>query len=356
MGQRAVIYMPADKTITHSPKRLGKVVIIGWREEEKHAEFNYAEQIASKTDYPAMVVLNPGTFKGQPGETEWFHFFGKRHRKSKDAMDHRFFRMAVPYMRAMDIFSEILQEKNIRAILGGHSKRATSAYTAAAMDPKRVAGVVLLSNEAPFYLPKYREGYLKPVSIIENQKYIQCPVIYIGATNEDGYEMFNINRIQASLKKPWTLEIIPNHQHSTDSEVQFTNWMMWVSHVFDGRPLTQIRDLSYEETPTGTVFRAHIDSPNKLIDIRFWYVYNDDPAFWRDLVWYRAFYSVHKKSDTLYEAHVMGKLPDAWMVEVKDSALGVPGYVSSMPQDITHQETKWRPSRGQRSRLWEEKK
>jgi hypothetical protein len=53
---------------------------------------------------------------------------------------------------------------------------------------------------------------------------------------------------------------------------------------------------------------------------------------------------------------VAGKLPDAWLVEVKDISGGYAAYLSSLPQDITHKPTKERVSRGSRSRLWEPKK
>ena len=62
-----------------------------------------------------------------------------------------------------------------------------------------------------------------------------------------------------------------------------------------------------------------------------------------------------EKNGDLYEAFLPGKLPDAWLVEVKDLARGAAGYVSSAPQDITHKETKERVSRGSRSRNWEPK-
>ena len=58
----------------------------------------------------------------------------------------------------------------------------------------------------------------------------------------------------------------------------------------------------------------------------------------------------------IYEGFVKGKLPDAWLVEVKDTALGFPGYVTSLPQDITGKKTETRTSRGSRSRYWEPKK
>ena len=40
------------------------------------------------------------------------------------------------------------------------------------------------------------------------------------------------------------------------------------------------------------------------------------------------------------------------MIEVKDIAAGRPGYVTSLPQDITGKQTMRRISRGSRSRNW----
>jgi len=116
--------------------------------------------------------------------------------------------------------------------------------------------------------------------------------------------------------------------------------------------LTVIRDLAYEENGEGTLFRCRIDSPNRILQAKIFYVYCDDVPFWRDLMWYPSFLS--QKGD-VYETFVPGKLPDAWLVEVKDSAHGFPGYLSSLPQDITHLPTKTRYSRGWRSRNWEPK-
>jgi len=59
--------------------------------------------------------------------------------------------------------------------------------------------------------------------------------------------------------------------------------------------------------------------------------------------------------DGIWEGYVKGKLPDAYMIEVKDTAMGYPGYVSTLLQDITHKEVKRRHSRGSRSRNWAEK-
>jgi hypothetical protein len=251
----------------------------------------------------------------------------------------------------------------IRAIVGGHSKRATSAYTAAAVDPERIVGVVYMGNESTW--ESLAEPPWRTVSPEFNRAHVKAKVLYIGGTNEDGYRMFNINRIQEMMGGEWTIEMVPNYRHSSMSETHFLDWRMWVAHLFDGRPLTAISDLSFREVEdgfmwggrsvaAGTVFRARIMSPNKIIQAKVWYVHNDDPPYWRDLVWYPEF--MVDAGGGIWEGYVSGKLPDAWLVEVKDTSMGAPGYLTSLPQDITGLPTATRTSRGSRSRLWEPKK
>jgi pimeloyl-ACP methyl ester carboxylesterase len=295
-----------------------------------------------------MVLPIPGEYDGHDGESCWVYFLRAQLTDTQDPIDHQYFRFAIPYLTAIDVFAAILDEKNIRAVIGGHSKRAPAAFNAAAMDPGRVAGVVYMGMESVF--AGYEGKAWVGISPVHSQEFVRCPVLYLGATNEDGYEMFNISRLQAKMNPPWTVEVIPNYRHAVSSEVQILDWMMWISHVFEGRPLTRIRDLRAEQNEEGTVFRAQIDSPNKIIQTKVWYVYNDDPPYWRDLMWYPVYLA---KAGELYEAFLPGKLPDAWFVEVKDLARGAAGYVSSVPQDITHKETKERVSRGWRSRNWE---
>lgn len=356
-GHPSVIFLPADPRIYRSPARRGKVVVVGQRSIDGLATGpwsgsylgNYGEPIASRTDYPTMIVPVPGEYDGTGGKE--IPFSRMVVPGSQDLIDHCFLRLAVPYLRALDVLADILKEKDIRAIIGGHSKRATSAFTAAAADPKRVAGVVYMGNESTF--AGMENNFEKPLSPFYTSKYLGGPVLYIGGTNEDGYEMFNINRIEARLERPWTVAMVPNYPHSAQSEKHFMNWQMWVSHVFDGRPITKIEKLSYEETKEGTTFRVHVDSPNKIIQVAVWYVYCDDEPYWRDLMWYSEF--MYDRGAGSYEGYVKGKLPDAWLVEVKDIANGFAGYVTSLPTDITHKATKTRVSQGSRSRNWQPK-
>jgi len=181
------------------------------------------------------------------------------------------------------------------------------------------------------------------------QDQVDVPVFYLGATNEDGYRMFNVNIMQERLRRPMTIEMIPNYCHSNFSEIQFMDFMMWITHVFDGRPLSRISDVSHQRQQGRTIFRARIESEAKIQVVKTWYVYTDDAA-WRDLMWYHLL--MHKVGD-YYEATLSGKIPDAFMVEVGDIALGFPGYVSSTPRKLTDKAVIERQSRGSLPRLWE---
>jgi hypothetical protein len=349
MEHEAAIFLPADPQVNAAPERRGKVVVVGQRLGDEPVVWNYGEPIAARTGYPTMVVSVPGAFDGQDGEGKWIYFTSDLGKQTQDPTDHNYFRLAVCYLRALDVLGKVLGIEDLHAVIGGHSKRATSAFTAAAIDPERIAGVVYMGNESTF--EPMEQDYRRPMSPLQTQQYLRCPVFYIGATNEDGYEMFAINHIQSQMRRPWTIEVIPNYRHASNSEKQFMDWQMWVAHVFDGRPLASIGDLSHEETPQGIRFRARVESPNKIVMVKFWYTYCDDEPYWRDLVWYPTF-GAKALGDGYYESVADGKTPDAWLVEVKDTAMGFPGYVSSLPQDITHKATAVRKSRGSRSRQW----
>jgi pimeloyl-ACP methyl ester carboxylesterase len=349
MDHTATIFMPADPSANEAPERKGKVVVVGQRRGDEPVLWNYGEPIAARMRYPTMVIDVPGAFDGEDGEGRWIHHTSDVGRATQDATDHNYFRLAVCYLKALDLLEDVLGLESVRAVIGGHSKRATSAFTAAAIDPERIAGVVYMGNESTF--ERMDADYRRPFSPNRTTKWVTCPVVYLGATNEDGYEMFAINRIQAAMARPWTIEYIPNYRHASNSEKQFMDWQMWVSHVFDGRPITRIGEPSQQATARGLSMRARVESPNHIIQVKFWTVYCDDVPYWRDLVWYPV-YNVRRHGE-VYEGFADGKLPDAWLVEVKDTAMGFPGYVSSLPQKVSDKPTAVRESRGSRSRHWE---
>jgi hypothetical protein len=328
-----VIFIPADPGVTNRPGRKGNVVIVGGLPGPYRQSFlsNYGEPIAVSTGYPTMVLPNPGELRDAPGREYSQGMLINYRRENPDLIHHSHFRWAVPFLRALDILAEVLKvdRNEIRAVIGGHSKRATSAYTAAAIDPERIAGIVFMGNESLH--PEGSESPWWAVSPFYTRKFVKCPVLYIGATNESGYPMFNINRIQEHMDRPWTLEMIPNYRHASESEVQFIDWRMWVSHIFDGRLVTHISNLHHETTEKGTTFSTRIDTPNRIILAQAWYTHGD-PSDRRNLVWDSTL--LQSEGENIFEGFVSGPPPTIWFVEVQDLAWGFPGYVSSLPQDI----------------------
>ncbi len=370
-GHPCVVFMPADKSVTHSPQRVGKCVIVGQRGWDGLATGpwrpaflgNYGEAIAAETGYPTMICPHPGEYDETPGRELSIGFLGGCWAKSRDNVDHPHMRLAIIYLRALDVMAEVMdvEKSQVRAIVGGHSKRATCAHGAATADP-RIVGVVYMGNESVWedrHLTYPERAMFPPFA----ERYTKATTLYIGGSNEDGYTMYNINQIVGLTGLDWTIAMLPNYRHASMSEKHFINWKMWTAVCFEQRPITRIRNLLHEEQGEdfewsgrrygaggGTLFKCAIDTPNKIIQAKVWYVYCDDEPYWRDLVWYPEF--MVPQEDGSWAGYVKGRLPDAWMVEVKDIATGRAGYVTSLPQDITGKQTMRRSSKGSRSRNW----
>lgn len=333
-----VFFIPVDNhTYSKSSDPKGKVVIVAHSGGSETEPFllNYGDPLATLTGFPTLVFQNPG--EDREGD---FRILVEREMQklTPDPVDHSYFRTAVPYLVALNIVADILkvQRDEITAIIGGHSKRATAAYNAAAIDSSRIKGVVYMGNESVWGIT---EGY-PAVCPAKVQKYVSARVLYLGASNEAyrpgkyEYHMYNINKIQEMMGGAWTIQYIPNYIHFAMSEKHFMDWRMWVGHVFEGRPVSLISDLTWRKIETGTRFRAKVESANKVIQVMLWHTYTGNvPPFWRDTFWHPSL--MVRQENGYYEGFVGGEIPDAWLVEVKDIGLGVPGYVTSLPQDIT---------------------
>jgi hypothetical protein len=347
-GHPCVIFLPEDGRRNMTDRRKGKVVILGSPPLDAfsvHVD-KYGEPIAAKTGYPTMVLSNPGRYDDGANIERDIGILGTLRKRTGKNYYNMNCQLAVVYIQAMNALQQFLGLDELHAVVGGHSKRGRSATVAAAIDP-RVASVIIMGNEGVFATDRIQWHLSFHHAFFQDQ--VDVPVFYLGATNEDGYKMFNVNVMQQRLKRPMTIELIPNYCHSNFSEIQYMDFLMWVAHVFDGRPLSRITNVGHQRQKGRSVFRAEVESKAKIQIVRAWYVYSDDPA-WRDLMWYHL---LMRKVGDHYEAVLSGKTPDAFMVEVGDIAMGIPGYVSSLPQKLTDAPVIERRSRGSRPRLWE---
>lgn len=346
-GHPCTIFLPADPARNQTPARRGKVVIIGspGRDAYPIHVAKYGEPIAARTGYPTMVLCNPGAYPDGSDIEADIGVLGRLARETGKNYYNMNCQLAVVYIQALNALESFLEAGTLRAVVGGHSKRGRSATVAAAMDP-RVASVIVMGNEGV-----YRTDRVEPHLSFHHaffQDQVEGPVFYLGASNEDGYRMFNVNLLQERLRRPMTLEIIPNYHHSNYSEIQFMDFLMWVAHVFDGRPITRISDVAHRRQRNGTVFRARLSGEAKVQVVKAWYAFTDDPA-WRDVMWYHV---LMRPSGDFHEGFLPGRIPDAFLVEVGDIALGIPGYVSSVPHKLTDAPVIERVSRGPYPKLW----
>ncbi len=346
-GHPCTILLPADNARNQTPSRKGKVVIIGspGRDYYPLHVAKYGEPIAARTGYPTLVLSNPGTY---PDGSDIESDIGVLSKLAKETGKNYYnmnCQLAVVYIQAMNALQQFLKLDSLQAVVGGHSKRGRSATVAAAMD-RRVASVIIMGNEGVYRTDRVERHLSFHHAFFQEQ--VEVPVFYLGASNEDGYRMFNVNILQERLRRPMTIEIIPNYNHSNFSEIQYMDFMMWVSHVLDGRPITRISEVSHRRERNGTVFRAKVGGEAKVQLVKAWYAYTDDPA-WRDVMWYHI---LMRPMGDYYEGFLPGKEPDAFMVEVGDIALGFPGYVSSLPQKLTDAPVVERVSRGPYPKLW----
>ena len=346
-GHPCVIFLPADAALNKTPSRQGKVVIVsspGGNEWPVHVT-KYGEPIAARTGYPTMVLNNPGQYPDGALIEHDIGVLGQLAQQTHTNYYNMNCQLAVVYIRAMDAFQQFLGLDRLQAVLGGHSKRGRSATVAAAMDD-RVASVIIMGNEGVHRTDRIESHLSFHHAFFQDQ--VNVPVFYLGATNEDGYRMFNVNLLQERLRRPMTIEIIPNYCHAPANEVQFMDFQMWVAHVFDGRPLTRIVEVGHRREGNRTIFSARLEGEARVQTVKAWYVYSDDPA-WRDLMWYHV---LMKPVGDHFEGVLRGKIPDAFMIEVGDIAQGFPGYVSSTPQKLTDAPVIERVSRGSYPRLW----
>lgn len=327
---RCVIFAPADSAINEAPARKGKVAIVG---SPGGAMFPghvalYGEPIAARTGYPTMILASPGVYPdGGDIESDIAVLERMRQRTGKNYYNMNC-QLALVYIRAMDVLEKALGLDRVQAVVGGHSKRGRSATVAAAMDP-RVAGVVILGNEGVYRTDQIQWHLSFHHAFFQDQ--VNVPVLYIGGTNECGYKMFNVNLMQERLRRPMTVAMLPNYRHYNFEERQYIDFMMWVAHVFDGRPLSRIVELSCERRNNRTFYRAKVDSDATIRLVRVWYTFVDDPQ-WNDNLWFDW---VMRKRGDYYETSVPGAAPDGYLVEVADTAQGIPGYVTSLPQKVS---------------------
>jgi len=343
---KAEVLIPEHSSAKWKSNKKAKVVIIGTPVWDGYMPIHvrkFGHRIAGKAGYPVMICALPGyDEEGNDLEIGLFRRVRNFARSKGDSTINMYGQCGMVYIRALDAFEEILKVPSVEAVIGGHSKRAGGAPFAAAID-NRISSVVIMGWEmehknAPWYYSYYQDQ-------------VHVPVLYLGGTNETGYKMFTITDMQEHLERPMTIEMIANYSHSNFSDIQYMDFLMWVSHVYDKRPITKIDSISWNWTKNAsfTQFKAKVETKAKIQIVRVWYAYTDDPA-WRDVMWFHRI--MEPTGNGFYEENLPGVAPDAFFIEVGDIANGIPGYVSSVPINVTNRRVAEKNPRGDFPRGW----
>ncbi|MGD9126414.1 MAG: hypothetical protein PVH19_03460, partial [Planctomycetia bacterium] len=142
-----VILMPVDYAKTVSPEDKGKVVIIGTGglDYQLHTT-KIADPIVARLGYPVMVLANPGEYLDGSNLEGQIRVLSKVRKETGKNYYNMNCQLAVVYVQAMDVFQKFLGLDDLKAVIGGHSKRGRSATVAAAFD-SRVASPIIVGNE-----------------------------------------------------------------------------------------------------------------------------------------------------------------------------------------------------------------
>jgi len=129
-GHPCVIWMPEDNARNLTRERKGKVVIIGSPPGgyfPVHVD-KYGEPIAARLGYPTMVLSNPGRYPDRSHIERDIGILNELRKQTGENYYNMNCQLAVVYIKAMDAFQQFLGLDNLRAIVGGHSKRGRSEF------------------------------------------------------------------------------------------------------------------------------------------------------------------------------------------------------------------------------------
>jgi hypothetical protein len=95
----------------------------------------------------------------------------------------------------------------------------------------RVASPIIMGNESIYRTDEIQWHLSFHHAFFQDQ--VNVPVFYIGATNEGGYDMFNINLLQERLKQPMTIEMI----YVADTAMGFPGYVTSLPIKLTGKPV-----------------------------------------------------------------------------------------------------------------------
>lgn len=334
-----------------------------------NTEAEYAEGTAIDLGIPIMLFANPAEDYWGMGESDLTGYTLKKALETHDPTWQGFYPIVKAYLRAITLLHSLPGVRTERAVLMGCSKRGYAVSVATGVDPGRVAGVMATcyfgGNTLYFIARKFAEfgpGVGGPSQKREGPAYqpaevllrtINSPfglqltaqfdpymwrdrikssfLVAIG-TNDEFYALGSANSMLREMAGDKAFLAIDNLPHSWVSRKHLAAWRMWLAHTFMGRAIAKIEPKAVVEAGQ-LVVTAKLGSETHPVGVRLFHSYNAAAADWRGARWNSV---PMVEADGVFSARLPlergRKL--AYYVEVEDTGLGGPGYVSSLVETL----------------------
>lgn len=327
-------------------------------------EGEYAEGTALDLGMPVMIFSNP---PGRPfglDESDFTGYAMKKMQETGDMTWHGHYPIAKAYLRAITLMHSLDGVGTERAVLLGNSKRGVGVCIASGVDPERVAGVMVCGyhggNNLYHLATKFAEfgpsvagpseqragpGYQSaetllrvinnPVgfrSLLHFDPYLwrdQIKAAYLVAlgTNDEFFALGAPNSMMTEMQGNKGYLAIDNVKHTWVSEKHLAAWRMWLARTFLGRSIPQV-SVQGEIVQDRLAVAADVEAES-IRAVSLFYAFQPVLEDWRTATWQSM---SMERVDGRWQASVDLKAGHslAWYVEVEDSGVSGPGYVSSL--------------------------
>jgi len=343
----ALAYLPVEKPAAPNAGAVGT----GNRQE-------FGERACAELGLPVLIF---GPFADGENTQTKFEKYVKKASETRNPRHTIFVQSAAMFARGTDALVTLMKKltqwpasyQDFKVVYTGGSKFGYTSWVAAAGD-RRTVGIVpgafengdhdayrLLQREEGRALPwrcPASEGagdyagimsrfFLEPVTI--QGQLPNCRALLTGGTADRAvHPKFAITEFEKNLKVPHRVCYVPNLGHSMDGERHSACWLMWLAHCFLGRPVSAIDALRHRSEGDGFVVEAQVSGKPSVQEVAAWATEAGDTDWkrWKS-------YPMQPGEKGLYR----GQIPadsQAYLVEVRDTADGVKGVITSTPQRV----------------------
>ena len=368
-NHNALVFLPVDGIPEHA--RGKGSVVAGVRP--------YAEASAAVLGIPSLLITsgNPGPHYGEPKEGELMGHSLERQGETGDPRWNGYAWLGKVLVRGVTVLASLPETQVREAVVTGCSKRGMASWIAVAADRRVIGafptcwntgnydktGKLLLDRFGGDYQPGRDKDSKTPhratkapafVTVREQYERTQRPefralaplldpvvfrdriadkaILYATGTSDPLYHVLACNLVLPELSGEKGVLLVPNADHTPNTEQHRTAWTMWLAHCCLGRDVPRIVVETVQGDNEVTV-TARVATSTRVEDVAVWWAAHPAGTYleskWRSVSMSGA--------EGLYRA-TLPRPVDAYVaffVAVRDDDPGTcPGYTTSPPFEI----------------------